>query len=325
MSMSPALSPRPTVSPRIAASSREELMKKDPIGVFVIGWADVRLKTVLLPVSDVTVTDVIVRDFTLYMFQGDAALYPSPGSVVHGQLYQSTRELNLFPLLYRNGFMSRARKILVEAFSYSTESAAVVERDGVAQCTTPLPNQSAGPLLLAECEEGLFPSYFSVSRAYHIPDGRWSSLSLFPLVTSVPIAEVRHLFAYGTLRPDDKSGAHWTVKFAEGMQWEPGYVRNVDLAFLQYPVVVIPSDPNVKHTGVFGCLMWCEDLMRFREKLKEADSIEGSPHLYQRGVVMVHPTAETERDVVPAFIYYRTPKDLSDMPVVIPSGDFCKR
>jgi gamma-glutamylcyclotransferase (GGCT)/AIG2-like uncharacterized protein YtfP len=217
----------------------------------------------------------------------------------------SKGERSLFPIVYRSALMMPPRKIFV-LDSTDVKSGVAAPRE-----------------YLAECEATLFPQYFSDKRAYVIPDGRWRSLSLFPLVNSVSLKDVRHIFAYGTLRPDDKSGAWWTAKFAEGMRWEPGYVRDVDLGMLEYPVVVIPSDPDQPHTGVHGCLVWADNDETFRAKLRDADGIEGCPKLYQRGVVMVHPTAETERDRVPAFIYYRTPVDIDRRPEIIASGDFC--
>jgi gamma-glutamylcyclotransferase (GGCT)/AIG2-like uncharacterized protein YtfP len=280
-------------------------MRARPAGVLVIGWAEVRLESVGPSIPDVEAKDVVIRNYALYMFQGDAALSRSDGSVVYSRILIATSGQSLFPLIYRGSMMTSPRKIFVEDADEA--------RRGVAVPTE----------YLVECDESLFPSYFSAQRVYHIPDGRWSSLSLFPLVNNIPLRDVRHIFAYGTLRPDDKSGAHWTAKFSEGMNWEPGFVRNVDLGMLQYPVVVIPSEPDAHHSGVHGCLLWCDSEALFRSKLRDADSIEGTPRLYQRGIVMVHPTNETERDVVPAFIYFRTPQDLSEPVALIPSGDFC--
>lgn len=52
-------------------------------------------------------------------------------------------------------------------------------------------------------------------------------------------SEVRHLFAYGTLRPDDVKGAPWTKRFREGMVWQRARVPSARLFADRYPFVVL--------------------------------------------------------------------------------------
>jgi hypothetical protein len=52
-------------------------------------------------------------------------------------------------------------------------------------------------------------------------------------------SEVRHLFAYGTLRPDDVKGAPWTKRFREGMMWQRARVPSARLFADRYPFVVL--------------------------------------------------------------------------------------
>jgi len=54
-------------------------------------------------------------------------------------------------------------------------------------------------------------------------------------------SEVRHLFAYGTLRPDDVKGAPWTKRFREGMMWQRARVPSARLFADRYPFVVLSS------------------------------------------------------------------------------------
>lgn len=51
--------------------------------------------------------------------------------------------------------------------------------------------------------------------------------------------EVQALFVYGTLRPDDDSGAAWTRQFLEGMDSRRAILRNAQLFFDVYPCAVL--------------------------------------------------------------------------------------
>jgi gamma-glutamylcyclotransferase (GGCT)/AIG2-like uncharacterized protein YtfP len=150
--------------------------------------------------------------------------------------------------------------------------------------------------------------YFDASRAFAVvPSGNWFDRVLpAPLVRVTPsqLPAVRHIFAYGTLRPDDTSGASWTAPFADGTQWEPATVRGVSLYILEFPVVLIPPDDQCPNHGVVGTVVSCPSIDDFSRKLCMADRIEGTPRHYRRGVVRAE---RVDGSSVLAFLYYRTP------------------
>jgi gamma-glutamylcyclotransferase (GGCT)/AIG2-like uncharacterized protein YtfP len=149
-------------------------------------------------------------------------------------------------------------------------------------------------------------------------------------------SEVRHLFAYGTLRPDDVKGAPWTKRFREGMVWQRARVPSARLFADRYPFVVLSppgqeetTKTTMKHADyVVGYVMCCDDQASFQAKLEEADEIEGHPHYYQRSVVEAiieddqedvvvdhRPEPATgEKKKVKCFIYHRQ-ASLSAYPV----------
>lgn len=126
-------------------------------------------------------------------------------------------------------------------------------------------------------------------------------------------------FVYGTLRPDDDSGASWTKAFCEGMAAEaaalPGASLYVDGS---YPAV------NFEETrcSVRGVLLKPEDPSAFPGKLAEADKVEGYPDLYERAVV---PVQTESGSLVHAYVYHRTGRTDRVKSVRIPDGDWLSR
>jgi len=91
-------------------------------------------------------------------------------------------------------------------------------------------------------------------------------------------------FVYGTLRPDDTSGASWTRSFTRGMTGTPSILRNARLYVDQYPVAVQEDDcPG----SVRGWILWPSDKELWNAKVCQADEIEGAPDLYHRIPVTV--------------------------------------
>lgn len=163
-----------------------------------------------------------------------------------------------------------------------------------------------------------------------ISGGNWLQRPLpFPLVnvSAEEMSNIRHIFAYGTLRHDDTSGASWTRPFNEDMESESAVVRGVSLYLQTYPIVLIPRHEEHANQGVVGCAVTCHNDELFSQKLALTDKIEGSPSLYRRGVVR----AETQTGkIVLAFIYYRGFQQIGGdefrfMRSRIDSGNFLRR
>lgn len=150
-----------------------------------------------------------------------------------------------------------------------------------------------------------FPSSNTIPATL-ITCGNWLQRPLpFPLqnVTADEMASIRHIFAYGTLRHDDTSGASWTIPFNEDMTSEAAIIRGVSLYLQSYAILLIPRHEDHANEGVVGCVVTTDNGILFSQKLEMTDRIEGSPSLYRRGVVR----AETRSgQTVLAFVYYRT-------------------
>jgi NAD-dependent deacetylase len=109
-------------------------------------------------------------------------------------------------------------------------------------------------------------------------------------------------FVYGTLRPDDDTGASWTKGFNEGMNAEVAFLDGASLYVDgSYPALCLEQT----RCCVRGVLLTppLGKSSALVSKLKEADTIEGYPDLYDRKIV--HCRTATG-DVRPAYVYHRT-------------------
>eukprot|EP01062_Namystynia_karyoxenos_P078836 TRINITY_DN8183_c0_g1_i1.p1 TRINITY_DN8183_c0_g1~~TRINITY_DN8183_c0_g1_i1.p1 ORF type:complete len:149 (+),score=32.39 TRINITY_DN8183_c0_g1_i1:164-610(+) len=138
----------------------------------------------------------------------------------------------------------------------------------------------------------------------------------------VPDEEIRHIFVYGTLRPDDDTGRPWTAQFADGMTATPAYVPGIRLYIDNYPCVSVPDDDAAPGDTVKGYLMSCDSHDLWLEKWKFADRVEGFPQYYQRQKVEAFPDGAGPGAGVPCFIYHRR-NVIKD--VMVPDGDWMKR
>lgn len=123
-------------------------------------------------------------------------------------------------------------------------------------------------------------------------------------------------FVYGTLRPDDDSGASWTKPFAKDLvaeaAWLPGASLYVDG---QFPAVCLEQT----RCCVFGMFLrpgsGADARTLMDSKLEESDRIEGYPDLYDRTIVTVqassgnswrahvyHRTGRTDREKCPCIL-----------------------
>ena len=95
----------------------------------------------------------------------------------------------------------------------------------------------------------------------------------------------RAFFVYGTLHPDDTSNAPWTQPFNQGMDSVSAGIFGLRLYRDAYPLVISP-DPSAKQTGfVVGHVLTLQKGTDWKQKLAEANSIEGYPDYYSRKVV----------------------------------------
>jgi len=153
-----------------------------------------------------------------------------------------------------------------------------------------------------------------------------------PLSSSLSSSAPVGFFVYGTLRPDDDSGAGWTKSFQEGLQGQAARLFGASLYVGNYPELVLEKTccsvrgvlltPSVgqgqaakavgaakaKAKAKAGCKAPLEAAASFEsvmtQKLADADQIEGYPDLYDRAVVNV--TLSEGGQVVPAYVYHRT-------------------
>lgn len=177
-----------------------------------------------------------------------------------------------------------------------------------------------------------FSKYFPKSQAPAslIPCGSWLKRPLpFPLVNLEleELMQVRNIFAYGTLRYDDTSGASWTQPFNENMCSEHAVIWGVSLYLQTYPILLIPRYDGHTNTGTVGCVVTCDNDELFSEKLAFADRIEGSPSLYRRGVVRA--LTKSGKSVL-SFVYYRSLDQIGGdthrfLKSRIESGNFLRR
>lgn len=130
-------------------------------------------------------------------------------------------------------------------------------------------------------------------------------------------------FVYGTLRPDDDSGASWTKHFCAGLHAEgatlPGASMYIDGS---YAAVSLERT----RCSVRGVLLIVPEgaaaAKLFTEKLSEADQIEGYPSLYDRAIVTVRTDSGAIRQ---AYVYHRTGRTNRSECVRVLDGDWMSR
>jgi len=128
-------------------------------------------------------------------------------------------------------------------------------------------------------------------------------------------------FVYGTLRPDDDSGAAWTKDFNENMSAQAASLEGASLyADGHFPAVCLERT----RCAVRGVLLTPQnqDAGLMAAKLKEADRIEGYPDLYGRSVCLVK-TAGGK--TVPAYVYHKTGRLDREQSKCIADGDWLSR
>jgi len=129
-------------------------------------------------------------------------------------------------------------------------------------------------------------------------------------------------FVYGTLRPDDDSGASWTKAFCEGMHGEVAFLGGASLYVdgrfpavsfeqTQFSVRGALLTPNSKDAAAV-----------MAAKLEEADRIENYPELYDRAVATVWTASGMARR---AYVYHRTGRTDRSECVCIADGDWMSR
>jgi len=128
-------------------------------------------------------------------------------------------------------------------------------------------------------------------------------------------------FVYGSLRPDDDSGAAWTKSFCEGMEAEAATLSGASLYVEGYAALCF-EETRCSVRGVLLRPTGLEAPSVMSSKLVEADRIEGYPDLYDRAIVTVH----TEHgEAVPAYVYHRTGRFDRSASQRIPDGDWLSR
>ncbi|CAK0843018.1 unnamed protein product [Prorocentrum cordatum] len=134
-------------------------------------------------------------------------------------------------------------------------------------------------------------------------------------------------FVYGTLRPDDDSGAGWAAAFRAGMEAEAAVLAGASL-YLDggYPSVCLEHTRCEVRGVLLRPLGGCDVQAAMSEKLAEADRIEGYPGLYHRDVVLVS-VAEgggAHRKEL-AYLYHRTGRTDRERCACIADGDWLSR
>jgi len=140
---------------------------------------------------------------------------------------------------------------------------------------------------------------------------------------STEVAAPVGVFVYGTLRPDDDSGASWTQKFCEGMNAEPAFLEGASLYIDGcYPAVCLEQTK----CSVRGVLLTPPSgevaPAILASKVKEADKIENYPDMYGRTTVTVRTAAGEARR---AYVYHRTGRTDRATCACILDGDWMSR
>lgn len=129
-------------------------------------------------------------------------------------------------------------------------------------------------------------------------------------------------FVYGTLRPDDDSGAAWTKSFCDGLQAEAAILPGASLYVESFPAVSLERT-RCSVRGVLLRVPAGDDAQAvLNAKLREADKIEGYPDLYDRSVRTVQTISGA---ACKAYVYHRTGRIDRENRVRIPDGDWLSR
>eukprot|EP00746_Dinoflagellata_sp_MGD_P163996 gnl/MRDRNA2_/MRDRNA2_92390_c0_seq1.p1 gnl/MRDRNA2_/MRDRNA2_92390_c0~~gnl/MRDRNA2_/MRDRNA2_92390_c0_seq1.p1 ORF type:complete len:601 (+),score=121.15 gnl/MRDRNA2_/MRDRNA2_92390_c0_seq1:68-1804(+) len=131
-------------------------------------------------------------------------------------------------------------------------------------------------------------------------------------------SDVDSFFVYGTLRPDDDSGAAWTEDFQKGLVAEPAWLPGASLYVESYPALCLEKTSCT----VRGVLLSTSKPEMFAKKLSEADKIECYPDLYDRTVVTVKTSSGASRK---AIVYHRTNLVKREECVCLRDGDWLSR
>jgi len=130
-------------------------------------------------------------------------------------------------------------------------------------------------------------------------------------------------FVYGTLRPDDDSGAAWTKTFCEGLNAESATLSGASMYIDGSYAAVSLEQTRCSVRGVLLSVPQSAAAAKlFAEKLAEADSIEGYPSLYDRTIVTVRIASGASRQ---AYIYHRTGRTNRSECVRVSDGDWLSR
>lgn len=125
-------------------------------------------------------------------------------------------------------------------------------------------------------------------------------------------------FVYGTLRPDDDSGATWTQDFQTGLVGEPAWLTGASLYVDTYPALCLEKTS----CKVRGVLLSTTKADVFAQKLAKADVIEGYPDLYDRTIVTVRTSSAEQKK---AIVYHRTNSVNREQCVCLADGDWLSR
>lgn len=130
-------------------------------------------------------------------------------------------------------------------------------------------------------------------------------------------------FVYGTLRPDDDSGAAWTKDFCEEMRSEPAVLKGASMYIDgAYAAVSFEETRCVVRGALLRPQSGKKQAEAMRQKLAEADRIEGFPSLYERAAVTV--TTESGAEHL-AYVYHRTGRTEREKCLRIADGDWLSR
>ena len=143
------------------------------------------------------------------------------------------------------------------------------------------------------------------------------------------IMAIRHVFVYGSLRPDDDSGQAWTKEAVRGLRAQKATLSKARLFHDQYACAVLDSAYDKNHS-ILGYVLSTNDEELFKEKLALFDKIEGYKgpdysNLYDRTILDVEllPSNEQNPTSVEAYVYHGTNRCNRENP--IPSGDWLQR
>lgn len=170
---------------------------------------------------------------------------------------------------------------------------------------------------------------------------------------------IRHIFVYGSLRPDDNSNQTWTKDAVSGLTAQRAKLYNTKLYHDQYACAVFDENDNENDavssslqsqqqkssssgkksniSYIIGYVLSTTNEQLFHQKLQLFDSIEGyhgsanSRHnLYDRAIREIELLEDDDdvgggssSSVVKAYVYHRT--NTCNMEKCIPSGDWLQR